>query len=246
MKIYGTVVLTGSPENLAKVEKLLGAGYVTESIRRNALALYDVTDADLQTAADCDTRVVKKMGAYEVKPIRKQASMLDLMQGGWYKTNQASFPVLRLRRVRHLIDTDDYAYDVDLFNEANLAAPATLSQEQMKSYSPKAASAADFESLDIAMPADFVPDPHAIPTPDTGMESGSEAAQDDDKDPIGVSLAQAHIAAALTKKELGVYCAATDVIPVGDGFGVEARLRARYARTFPERIGNTPVLYVYA
>lgn len=246
MKIHGTVLLSGAPEALSAVQEDLGDNYVAQRLRRNALLLYDVEDSVVSSLGDnVEARTAQ---TYELDPSPKRvAATVDLMQGAWYRTNQDAFPLLRVRRVRHRIDSDEYLFDVDLFNEKNLASPATMTQEVIAGYGLKAASEADFAKLDIAIPAGFSPDPHAIPVSDqTGMESGTEEAQKKEDAPIGVSLAQAHIAAAQARNELGVYCASTRVVEIGDGFGVEATLRARYAQSFPSEILATPVSYVYA
>ncbi len=250
MKLYGTVLLTGSAEGLDALRAEQLDEFVTEPYRRNAMFVFDVTEPELRALRVCgrahnvEVAEARDVAEIEIVPLRT-AAKLDLMQGSWYRTNQDAFPLLMVRRVRHRAETDEYIFDVDLFNAGNLADPATMSAETLQGYGLKPAAIKDFEDLDIVPPVSFVPDPHAIPEAQTGMEAGAEEAQEKDEELIGVSLATAHVASIRAKEQLGIFCARAEPDRLAPGrYGIQVQLRsASYRQEFPATIEGVPVRY---
>ncbi|KKM78715.1 hypothetical protein LCGC14_1357150, partial [marine sediment metagenome] len=170
IKVHGSVILTGSLDGLEQIKQVLSAEHFScHHYRRNALLVADVADHELTdieyTAAQHGAAVEQIRDTHQVRLAEeedpnavKQTKQpnLELLEGGWYRTNQEAFPLLHVIKVRNEIPQDGvqvWLFEVDLVAADALPQPVTLSAEQLKGYSPKPASLDDFEKLDIIPPA---------------------------------------------------------------------------------------------
>lgn len=255
IQVHGSVILTGSAEGLAEVhQKLTADSFRSHHYRPNALLIADVTNPELlaiERVADAHGAQIEQVrDTHQVRLAAEEDAehpdaveqpkqpKLELLAGGWYKTNQDAAPLIHIITSRSEVLEDGimvWLFEVDMVSADAMPQPATLSAEQLKSYSPKPASLEDFEKLDIVPPAGFEPTPHAIPSVEDDVEEMQEKI-------AGVPLPQAQMAAMMLQKQLGRQ-ATTEIVQVpGQGFHVRANLHEHIVGA-PKEIAGTPVRY---
>jgi len=250
--VYGSVVLTGSTDNLDAAKSSLASRYQCYHYRDNAMLVADIAAHELgeieRAAKDNNVRVEQIRDARTVtaeeEPVEqpKQPNM-DLIAGGWYKTNADELPLIHVIAARNEVRPDGiqvWLFDVDFVAADALPKPATLSVEQLKSYNPKPASLDDFDRLDIIPPDGFEPTPHAIPSVDDDQEEFADKTEDIS----GVSLPQAQAAVQQLQQMPGLRSAEVDIVQIapGAGFYLRAKPLRRFA-SLPTKVAGTAVLY---
>jgi hypothetical protein len=253
IQVHGSVILTGSAEGIAGAHQQLAADFHCHRYRDNALLVADVADHELpvieRSAHNHGIRIEKIRDAHTIRLAEddkdpnavKQPKQpnLELIEGGWYRTKQDYCPLIHVIKVRNEVLPDGiqtWLFEVDMVAADAMPQPATLSAEQLKSYSPKPAALKDFEDLDIVPPDGFEPTPHSIPSVEDDVEDLQEKF-------AGVSLPQAQLAAMLLQKQLGMRNATTEIVQLpGKGFYVRAHLLRRIAGV-PAEIAGTPIRY---
>lgn len=257
IQVYGSVILAGSAEGLTKTHSEITPKFRCYHYRDNALLVSDVAEhelIDIEKTAQAngvwveqvrDSHMVRLAEEAEDPNAVKQPKQpnLELIEGGWYKTNNKSLPLIHVIKVRNEIQPDGiqlWLFEVDFVAADALPQPATLSAEQLKSYSPKPASIDDFENLDIIPPDGFTPTPHAIPS----VDDEQDEYEDKQEEISGVPLPQAQAAVMLLQKQPGLRSAKTKIVQVasGKGFYVRCRPRRRVA-LMPTEIAGTLVRY---
>jgi len=244
--VHGTVILAGSSLGLKEARTELERNYTTYHYRDNAMLVEDVAASEmlqlekLATAHGVwieqvrDTQEVRV--AADIK--KPKAVNLNLISGGWYKTNQDGFPLINIVEIRNVAGNDDeerWLFDVDLVDGTALPQPATMDAKQLKSFSPKPASADDFEKLDIALPAGFEPAPHAIPSVDDDLDEWEKT--------TGVALPKAQIAAMTLRQAVGPRLIKHRLEPVASGgFYIRAHVVGSQD-DLPTEVAGTSVRY---
>ena len=144
--------------------------------------------------------------------------------------------------IRNVVGNDDeelWLFDVDLVDGTALPEPATMDAKQLKSFSPKPASLADFEKLDIAPPAYFEPAPHAIPSVDNEMEEWEK----EKEKTAGVALPKAQIAVMALRQAVGPRLIKHRLEPaVSGGFYIRAHVVGSQDN-LPGEVAGTAVRY---
>ena len=249
LTIHGTVILAGSSLGLKEARTELEREYKVHHYRDNAMYVEDVADSEmpqLKRLADAHgvwIEQVRDTQEVRVATDKPKAVNLNLLSGGWYKTNQDAFPLINIIEIRNVPGDDGeelWLFDVDLVDGTALPQPATMNAKQLKSYKPKPASLDDFEKLDIAPPAGFEPAPHAIPNADDDLEDWEKSKK---KLTEGVTLPKAQIAVMALRQAVGPRLLDHRFEPVASG-GVYIRASVvGNQENLPEEIAGTAVRY---
>ena len=261
--VHSAVILTGHHDGLADVHQELSPEFHCHHYRDDALLVADVTVGELKTinntAAQHGVVVDRVQEPHQVRlaaddepaqnldPIPDPEAIdqpsqpkLELLEGGWYKTNQDDLPLLHVIKVWNEVQPDGillWLFNVDMVAADAMPQPATLSAEQLKKYSPEPASLDDFEKLDIIPPAGFEPTPHVIPSVEQDIEDMGDEIKE-----AGVSLPTAQMAAMLLQSRLG-RAGVTEIAQTAQGgFYVQARLHRKVLNA-PAEIGGARVHY---
>lgn len=246
------VVLAGNKLGLTELRRELDE-FTCNHYRDNAMLVADVAADELplleKLADTYGARVEQVRETRQVRIAEDEADQpsqpkLDVLSGGWYRTNQDEFPLLNIISMRNEVDPDGimlWLFDVDLVGPSALPQQATMSAEQLAKYKPKPASLDDFEKLDIAPPAYFEPTPHAIPSVDDDMEDWSDAKEEQLKE--AASIPKAQLAAQALRKQLGVNLISSEIAKHQDGYIVKANVR-RGMSDLPTTSAGVSVRYI--
>ena len=242
-------MLEGSEAGLKAAQLELWRHYRCHHYRANAMVVEEVAEPEMLTiqriARDHNIYIADVRNSHDVRIATddekepKRSVKLDLLDGGWYRTNQEAFPLVHVTRIWNQLDPDgeeEWLFDVDLVASAMVPMPATMSAEQLSEYKPKPATLNDFEELDIVPPAGFEPSPHVVPNTDNVQEPEKEKS-------AGVSLPQAQIARLALLQKFPHSIATAAVVQVPGGFCVRASVKEPDVR-LPRLIVGTQIRYV--